>query len=99
MIPKSHKYETSGIYKLACVGCNNTSVGQKGRSLNIRYKDHTRSTKYNMEESAFATHNKHQYGRMGNKMDFIKHIKKEGQEAINEHQQKLLHTPDAQYHC
>jgi hypothetical protein len=86
MTPKSHKYDTSGIYKLTCVGCKKAYNGQKGRSLNI----HTESTKYNREESAFATHNKHQYGRMGNTIDLIKHIKNEGWKAINEHQQKLL---------
>jgi hypothetical protein len=50
-----------------------------GRSLTIRYKEHIRSTKYNREEMALATHtlnNRHQYGRMENIMDVTEHARK-----------------------
>jgi hypothetical protein len=31
----------SGIYKLKCNTCNRVYVGQSGRAINIRYKEHT----------------------------------------------------------
>ena len=32
----------SGIHKLKCNTCNNVYVGQSGRSINIRHKEHLR---------------------------------------------------------
>jgi hypothetical protein len=44
--------------------CNNSYVGQTGRSLRIRHKKHTRYIKTNNPVSVYALHilnNKHKY--------------------------------------
>jgi hypothetical protein len=54
-------------------------IGQTGRSLNIRYKEHIRSIKYNREDSGYATHilnNAHCYGKIEDVMERIDHAKK-----------------------
>jgi hypothetical protein len=61
---KTYTYEQCGIYKLTCQSCHKVYIGQTGRSLKTRYKEHLRSIKNNKDDSAFAQHilNKgHQY--------------------------------------
>ena len=48
-------YDRSGIYKLTCVKCNKSYVGQTSRNLR-RYKQHTRYIKNNNPQSAYALH-------------------------------------------
>jgi hypothetical protein len=60
-------YEQTGIYKLIFAKCKQAYIGQTGRALKVRYKEHIRSIKYNKEDSAYATHmlnNAHYYGKM-----------------------------------
>jgi hypothetical protein len=38
---QTHK-DPSGIYKLKCNTCNDVHVGQSGRAINVRYKEHIR---------------------------------------------------------
>jgi hypothetical protein len=63
-----NKTNSSGIYKLKCNTCNNSYVGQTGRSLGIRHKQHTRYIyKKNNPVSAYALHilnNKRDYGKI-----------------------------------
>jgi transposase-like protein len=40
-----NKVNSSGIYKLKCNTCNNSYVGQTGRSIGIRHKEHKRYIK------------------------------------------------------
>jgi hypothetical protein len=42
----TNKYEKTGIYKLTCAECNKAYIGQTGRTLEIRYKEHIRSIMY-----------------------------------------------------
>ena len=56
---------SSGIYKLKCNACNSCYVGQSGRSIAIRRKEHTRYIRTNNRISAHALHilnNRHEYG-------------------------------------
>jgi hypothetical protein len=55
----------SGIYKLKCNTCNNVYVGQSGRAIKVRYKEHIRYIRTNNSTSAYATHilqNRNEYG-------------------------------------
>jgi len=55
--------------------CSNTYVGQTGRSLGIRHKEHTRYIKTNNPVSAYARHilnNKHKYGNIEQAIELLK---------------------------
>jgi hypothetical protein len=57
--------DPSGIYKLKCNICNGACVGQSGRAINVRYKEHIKYIRTNNPKSAYATHildNRHEYG-------------------------------------
>ena len=78
-IPQQHKteHERSGIYKLTCNTCNLSYIGQTNRTLQQRYKEHTRYIRHNDPQSAYALHilnNKHEYGPITNTMELLKHI-------------------------
>ena len=45
-----------GVYRLKCNTCNKVYVGQSGRTITKRYKEHIRYIKSNNALSAFATH-------------------------------------------
>jgi hypothetical protein len=75
----TNKYEQTGIYRLTCAECKTVYIGQTGRTLKIRYKEHICSIKYNREDSGFATHilnNAHCYGKMEDIMEKIDHARK-----------------------
>jgi hypothetical protein len=62
------------MYKLTCHSCHNVHVGQMGRNLITRYKEHIRNIRLNKDESAFAQHilnQGHQYGPMEQIMKLI----------------------------
>jgi uncharacterized protein (UPF0335 family) len=48
--------DPSGMYKLKCNTCNGVYVGQSGRAINVRYKEHIRYIRTNNPKSAYATH-------------------------------------------
>ena len=55
----------SGIYQLKCNTCNNAYVGQSGRSITVRHKEHIRYIRNNNPKSAYATHildYRHEFG-------------------------------------
>jgi hypothetical protein len=75
-----NKLEQAGIYRLKCMDCQKVYIGQTGRSLNIRYKEHIRSIRYNREDSGYATHilnNIHRYGKIEDIMERIDKAKKD----------------------
>lgn len=37
---KINQNEQSGVYKIECTGCDGIYVGQTGRNIKIRYKEH-----------------------------------------------------------
>jgi len=48
--------DPSGIYKLKCNTCNKVYVGQSGRTMAVRFKEHIRYIRSNNSTSAYATH-------------------------------------------
>jgi len=68
-------YDRSGIYKLTCVTCNRSYVGQTSRSLRQRYKKQTRYIKNNNPLSAYALHilnNQYEYSPLEKTMSLPK---------------------------
>jgi hypothetical protein len=56
---------TSGIYRLQCGSCTKSYTGQSGRSISVRYREHTRYIRTNNPISAYVLHilnNRHEYG-------------------------------------
>jgi hypothetical protein len=57
-----------------CHTCGNSYIGQTGRTLNTRYKEHIRYIKNNNGQSAYATHilnNLHSFGPIDTTMTLI----------------------------
>jgi hypothetical protein len=97
----NNTYEQAGIYKLTCAECKQAYIGQTGRTIKLRYKEHVRSIKYNREDSPYATcilNNAHYYGKMEDIMQKIDHarkgrlmnIKENYHIYIHKHQNKLI---------
>jgi hypothetical protein len=66
---------SSGIYKLKCNTCNNAYVGQWGRSISTRHKEHTRFIKTNNSISVYALHilnYKHDYSTAEETLELLK---------------------------
>jgi hypothetical protein len=62
---KSDLVNPSGIYQLKCNTCKRLYIGQPGRPITTRYKEHIRYIKNNNPTSAYATHilnNRHEFG-------------------------------------
>jgi hypothetical protein len=53
---KQSHADPSGIYKLKCNTCNKVYVGQSGRAISVRFKEHIRYIRSNNSTSAYATH-------------------------------------------
>jgi len=72
---KHTSWRLSGIYRLTCNTCNQAYIGQTGRTINIRYKEHIRYIKTNNPQSAYALHilnNRHEYGPQEETMQLVK---------------------------
>jgi len=66
---------SSGMYELKCDTWNNSYVGQSGRSIATRHKEHTRYLRTNNLISAYALHilnNRHEYGTAEETMELLK---------------------------
>jgi hypothetical protein len=64
---------------MTCQSCHKVHVGQRGRNLSTRYKEHIRNIRFNKEESAFAQHilgPGHQYGPMEHIVEMIVYARK-----------------------
>jgi hypothetical protein len=71
--------DPSGVYKLKCNTCNKVYVGQSGRAITKRYKEHITYIKSNNPISAYATHilqNIHEFGPEKETMHLIKKMPK-----------------------
>jgi hypothetical protein len=65
LIEKPGLNNPSGIYKLKCNTCNRAYIGQSGRAITVRHKEHLRYIRTNNPNSAYALHilnNRHEYG-------------------------------------
>jgi len=69
----------SGMDKLKCNTCDNVYVGQSGRSVNIRHKEHIRYIRTNNPLSAYALHvlqNRHEYATTADTLQLPKTCRK-----------------------
>ena len=48
--------DKSIVYKVPCGVCNKSYIGETGRGLETRLKEHKRDLRNNMEHSAFVVH-------------------------------------------
>jgi hypothetical protein len=72
---KPNNTNPSGIYQLKCNTCNNTYVGQSGRPIAVRYKEHIRYIRHNNPTLAYAMHilnNRHEFGPAEETMKLLK---------------------------
>ena len=70
----------SGIYEVKCNTCNKKYVGQSGRLITIRHKEHIRYIRSNNTTSAYAAHilnNRHEYGTAENTLKLIHACRKD----------------------
>jgi len=57
LTPKTHihkKFLATGIYKLTCLDCGKTYIGQTGWNFSKRYNEHLRAFRNNCDSSNFA---------------------------------------------
>jgi hypothetical protein len=69
-----NKYQNSGIYKLKCLTCQGLYIGQTGRNLKARYKEHIREIRHNEPKTGYAQHilnTGHEYGNLDHTMDVV----------------------------
>jgi len=95
--PKTHNitqdHDKSGIYKLTGQACNRAYIGQTGRNLTLRYREHIRYIENNDPHSAYALHilqNIHEYGSLKDTMSLHKPIHKTS--MLIPYQQLLIQT-------
>jgi hypothetical protein len=53
---KKQIYEQTGIYKITCRSCYKIYIGQTGRNLRTRYKEHLRTIQSNSVCPAYTKH-------------------------------------------
>jgi hypothetical protein len=69
----------SGIYKIKCNTCSKNYVGQSGRHITTRHKEHIRYIKTNNPVSAYAKHilnNRHEYGTANDTLKLVQPCRK-----------------------
>jgi hypothetical protein len=82
---KTQNKNPSGIYEIKCNTCNRKYVGQSGRPITTRHKEHIRYIRSNNTTSAYAAHilnNRHEYGAAENTLKLI-HPCRKGQKMNN----------------
>jgi hypothetical protein len=93
----------SGIYSVKCNTCNLVYVGQSGRAIDIRFKEHIRYIRTNNPTSAYASHilqNIHEYGTVKDTLRLLQSCRKGKQMNcwetlyIQMHQQHKLLVPE-----
>jgi predicted GIY-YIG superfamily endonuclease len=70
------KYSRSGAYKLSCLDCNKAYIGQTGKSITQRFKEHKNSFKANRNTSNYAKHlleHSHTFGPIFETMQILQY--------------------------
>ena len=65
--------------KLKCNTCNKVYIGQSGRTVNVKFKEHVRYIRPNDSTSAYAAYileNRHEYGTKENTLQLLKACQK-----------------------
>jgi len=81
------KYAQSGAYKLICPDCNKAYIGQTGRNLTMRYKEHKYAFKTNYHTSNYAKHvaeHSHLFGPIQDTMQILQYQNKGNHLNTNE---------------
>jgi hypothetical protein len=68
-----------GIYSIRCITCNNEDVGQSGRDIQIRYKEHINQIRNCNPQPAYANHilqNRHEFGPAETTLRLLKQCNK-----------------------
>jgi hypothetical protein len=76
---KQTQKNPSGIYRLKCNTCNKAYIGQSGRAINTRHKEHIRYIRTNNPTSAYATHilnTQHEYGNTDSTLKLLQPCRK-----------------------
>jgi hypothetical protein len=71
---KTKNKNPSGIYEIKCNTCNKKYVGQSGRPITTRHREHIHYIRSNNTSSAYAAHilnNIHEYGTADNTLQLI----------------------------
>jgi hypothetical protein len=69
------KYGRSGIYQMKYLNCPLKYIGQTGRTLSIRCKEHIQAIRNNISNSGYSNHilnSGHTHGTITDTMDIIK---------------------------
>ena len=53
---KVNKLDRSGVYRINCKDCSAVYIGQSGRSINVRVKEHRNSILNNNKNTGISTH-------------------------------------------
>jgi hypothetical protein len=91
---KADNRNPSGIYEIKCITCSKNYIGQSGRHITTRYKEHKRYIKTNNRASAYATlilNNRHEYGTANDNLKLIQPCRKS--KKINHCQSMCSTTP------
>jgi len=73
------KLRTFFLHKLKCNKCKNVYIGQSGRSIHVRHKEHIRYIRTNNPLSAYAFHilqNIQEYGTIADTLQLMKTCQK-----------------------
>jgi hypothetical protein len=76
---KPKKEKPPGIYRISCVTCKKAYVGQTGRYITTRYKEHIRYIRHNNLISAYSMHiinNRHEFGPHESTLSLLKQCQK-----------------------
>jgi hypothetical protein len=79
--PKKEKdpFTEAGIYKIECNTCSKAYIGQSGRKIKTRFKEHISYIRTNKPTSAFAQHildRNHDYGSITDSVQILKRCQK-----------------------
>jgi hypothetical protein len=72
---KTNNPKPTGIYQLKCSTCNQAYVGQSGRPIITRHREHLRCIRNNNPTSAYAMYildNRHEFGPAEETLDLLK---------------------------
>jgi predicted GIY-YIG superfamily endonuclease len=56
MLTRKDKYNARGVYELKCMTCEQVYIGQTGRDIKTRYKEHVSDIKSKKDKSRYALH-------------------------------------------
>ena len=79
LVSPDNQQKASGLYRLQCNTCSKSYVGQTGRSVATRYREHIRYIKTNNPLSGYTIHilnNRHEYGTPKHSLQLLQTCRK-----------------------